>query len=136
MNRNYIIMTIGIISILICLGTWAIDWLKYVPECIYCRFERTIIGLLGLIILFQFNKYLKSYISLVLGFFGAHLCTDQVFLNIQNDKINLTMVILASFALLIIIGQVWLIHYWSFYFPNPILKNIFSSKKKNLNKSQ
>lgn len=100
----------GILSILICLGTWSIDLFGWVNPCLYCRIERTIIGLLGLIILlpkFPFNYYL----SFVFGFFGASVTSQQLLLFLRNFSFTIEIALVMA-ALFIIIGQMLFIYYY------------------------
>ncbi|MBA2654721.1 MAG: hypothetical protein H0U71_06610 [Gammaproteobacteria bacterium] len=105
-----LIITVGLISILISVTTWALDLTGLVEECIYCRSERTIIGILGIIILMPHVKFFKLYVGAVFGFLGANIASDQIFLNIKNNHFAL-MFVLASCALFILIAQVWFLHY-------------------------
>ena len=45
------IRTIGFIAIVICLGAWALEWAGAVYICPYCRVQRTVIGILGLLLI-------------------------------------------------------------------------------------
>lgn len=113
MNKNSVIIIIGVVSILISLSTWAMDLLHLVEQCIYCRNQRTIIGLLGIILLIPMYKYIKSYLTFVFGFFGASVSAAQMFLTIKNHHVGL-MLLLSSCALFIIVGLIYLFHYLEF----------------------
>lgn len=110
MNKNFYIITVGLLSLLICIVTWAMDLFGIVEECIYCRSERTIIGILGIIILIPIWNYIRSYLSWVFGFFGADVASAQIFLNLEEGKVGV-MFLLAICALFIIVAQVWFVHY-------------------------
>ena len=101
---------VGVLSILVCLATWSMDLTGLVEQCIYCRTERSIIGLIGFIMLFPMLPYVNRYISTVLGFFGAYVASAHVFLSVIQDEIDYS-VPLAICALFIIVAQVFFVSY-------------------------
>ena len=113
MNRKLVII-IGLITILISISTWAMDLTGLVEKCIYCRSERTVIGLNGIVFLFPAIKYLTSYICTALGFFGVNVASAQIFLNLEEDRFGI-MFFLAIGALLIIVMQIILAYYFELY---------------------
>lgn len=98
---------IGITAILISLITWTLDLSHLVEICIYCRIERTIIGILGIIILLPLPRDLQNYFSLVFGFFGGSVVSHHIFLLIDYHTYHLEF-LLALCALLIIVALVYL----------------------------
>ncbi|HLX54418.1 MAG TPA: hypothetical protein VKR58_10775, partial [Aquella sp.] len=110
-SRKYVYV-IACLSILISLLTWFMDFSHLVGPCIYCRSERTIIGMLGLIMLFPIVPYFTRLLSYIIGFFGAHVAAQQILTNIMQYQINEEL-ILAICALVFIIVQVMFIHYYS-----------------------
>ena len=99
----------AVITILISLITWSMDIFSLVKPCIDCRVERTIIGLLGLILLLpRISQWIKL-LAYVLGFFGANVASGQMFSVLIHYHITGEL-ILASCALIIIIVQVFYIH--------------------------
>lgn len=106
MDSKRLITILGIITVLISISTWIMDFAGWVETCIYCRNERTIIGLLGLLLLLPKHKLLSPYLAVTLGFYGAYVASDQIFNNMIDAKIGI-MFILATGALLIISLQVY-----------------------------
>lgn len=100
---------IGLLSILLGLTLWAFDIAGIVAACIYCRIERTIVILLGLIIIFPKISYISNYLSYVFGFFGASVASNQIFLLLNNKTFDLEL-FLAICALITIIAQVFFIY--------------------------
>lgn len=100
MNKKILIL-LGLFSIFVCLSTWILDLTGLVEECIYCRTQRTIIGILGIILLMPFVRYVTAYFASVFGFMGAHVSAAQIFLNIKHNHTGL-MFILATGALFFI----------------------------------
>lgn len=71
---------VGILAILICAGTWTIDLLEFVYNCPYCRAQRTVIGLLGLLLLMpNLRFWLVRYLSAVVATFGLVVGSTQHF---------------------------------------------------------
>lgn len=99
------IIAFGIISILICVTTWGIDIAKVVGPCVYCRTERTIIGLIGLLMLLPKYRLITLYLATTLGFFGAHVASAQVFSHLVENLYEYSFA-LAAAALFVIIAQI------------------------------
>lgn len=121
MNIRALIVLIGIVSILVSITTWVMDLTGLVEQCIYCRTQRTVIGLLGIVMLLPAIKYLLAYIGYVLGFFGSHVASAQMFLNLRHEHFGL-MFTLSSCALLWIIFQACLLHCYSFFYKKHSIK--------------
>lgn len=110
---------IGAIALLISILAWASDLTGMVYECPYCRSQRTVIGLLGIILMLPNPRYwITRYIGSVLAFFGASVAATQHFRGWArvsagefkfNEKIYIDSTILSGFALFIIIGLLWLL---------------------------
>ncbi len=111
MSAKRLTWLVGIVSLVICLSTWAMDLTHMVAECIYCRSERTMIGLLGIIILLPPYPYIRRYSGCVAGFFGASVATQQMMLILKNGSMLSMEMWLATGALMIIAGQVLFIFY-------------------------
>jgi hypothetical protein len=109
MEKNYIANLVGIAAIIIALVIWGLDMAGYVEVCIYCRCERTMIGLLGFVTLLPTIPHVTRYAGLVFGFFGAHVASQQIFLNIKLGDLKLEF-FFACIALFLIIAQVVFIH--------------------------
>lgn len=107
---------IGIITILISLGAWMTDWAGLVYVCPYCRVQRTVIGLLGLLILLpQPVNWALKYAAAVFAFFGLVVASMQHFNHwkrINKGEWSLSETwyadpfILSGCAIIIIIGQI------------------------------
>lgn len=62
---------VAIAAIVICALAWASELAGMVYICPYCRVQRTVIGLLGIILLLPFARHwIAKYIALVLDFLG------------------------------------------------------------------
>ncbi|MCK0097955.1 hypothetical protein MWU38_01045 [Qipengyuania sp. S6317L1] len=71
---------VGLLAILICAATWTVDLLDLVYNCPYCRAQRTVIGLLGLLLLMpNLRFWLVRYLSAVFAVFGLGVATTQHF---------------------------------------------------------
>lgn len=112
------IRILGCVAILVSLGAWAVDIYEYTYKCPYCRAQRTVIGLLGLIMLTGSGHFLFKYIASVLAFFGAGVAMMQHFNGWKkihggefsfHDPIYFDSFILSFLALFIIGAQVWII---------------------------
>ena len=105
---------IGVLAIVICIVTWGIDLAGLVHECVYCRTQRTAIGVAGILMLFPDPRvwWLRLGMAAVC-FLGAHVAAAQLFLVIKNinagrnfGELNL---ILATGALFTLIGMALLV---------------------------
>lgn len=115
-EKNKILLSVGLITILISLGTWLIDLSGMVEPCVYCRTERTIIGILGIMMILPFKGCVMKYIATIFGLLGAHVANAQIFGHIvamqQMEMLILNIMLpLATAALFIIVAQVFLIFY-------------------------
>lgn len=70
---------IAILAIVICILAWATEFAELVYVCPFCRAQRTVIGLLGLLLLFNPQHWLNRWISSVLAFFGLVVAAMQHF---------------------------------------------------------
>jgi|SRR5579872_3697929 len=107
--RRYVYV-IACLSVVISLATWYMDLSHIVGPCVYCRSERTVIGILGLIMLFPVVPCLTRLLSYAIGFFGAHVAAQQMLTDIMQYQISEEL-ILATGALIFIIAQVIFIHF-------------------------
>lgn len=99
---------IGLLSVAICIITWLFDVTGVVGACIYCRVERTVVGILGILLLLPLIPYITYYLSYFFGFFGAYVASQQIFILLANHTID-TEFATATISLLIIIAQVFLL---------------------------
>ena len=87
--------------------------------CPYCRVQRTVILLLGVIMVLPFSKHwITRYLSSVMGFMGAVVAVNQNFMGwvkiskgelVFNELLYIDPFLLSAGSLFIIIGQLWLI---------------------------
>jgi disulfide bond formation protein DsbB len=77
-TRN--IRPLGAFTIAICILTWALDLNATVYACPYCRVQRTVIGILGLIMLLPNpGHWLARYMGSVLAVLGLSVAASQHF---------------------------------------------------------
>lgn len=99
----------GLVAIFICISTWVIDWMQLVGPCPYCRSQRTIIGILGIMMLIPHIRYISIFFTLVFALFGIHVACAQIFMHIKNMSITLMFTGMAFSALCIMAGQTLLV---------------------------
>ena len=110
---------LGIIAIIIGAGAWGMEFAGTVYICPYCRVQRTVILLLGVIMVLPFSKHwISRYAASVMGFMGAVVAVNQNFMGwvkiskgefAFNEQLYIDPFLLSSGSLFIIIGQLWLI---------------------------
>lgn len=111
--------SLGIIAIAIGLGAWAMEFAGAVYICPYCRVQRTVIAILGIIMVLPIaHHWISKYLASVIGFLGAVVAVNQNFMGWMkiskgefafSEQLYIDPFILSSGALFIIIGQAWLI---------------------------
>lgn len=109
---------LGIIAIVIGIGAWAMEFSGAVYICPYCRVQRTVIAILGIIMILPIaNHWIMKYLASVIGFMGAVVAVNQNFmgwLKISkgefsfNEQLYIDPFLLSGGALFIIIGMLWL----------------------------
>ena len=87
--------------------------------CPYCRVQRTVIAVLGLILVLPGTRHwILQYLASVIGFLGAVVAVNQNFMGWAkmsrgefafNEQLYIDPFLLSGGALFIIIGQLWLI---------------------------
>ena len=105
---------LGLIAIVICVATWAVDLMDLVHKCPYCRLQRMAIGGMGVLMLLPDPRlWWVRYLGVVVAFLGAATASAQLFLVFTNltggypsNPINLVMATGALFAL---VGQAMLL---------------------------
>ena len=66
--------TLGVIAIIIGAGAWGMEFAGTVYICPYCRVQRTVILLLGIMMVLPFARHWTiKYLASVMGFMGARL---------------------------------------------------------------
>lgn len=111
---------LGVAAILISLGTWAMDLAELVYHCPYCRTQRSVIGLLGLIMLLPNpGHWLARYVATVLAVLGLVVAAEQHFGGWKKifagtfsfgEQWYINPFLLAGCALFIITGQLLLLY--------------------------
>jgi disulfide bond formation protein DsbB len=108
---------IALMAIAISIIAWGMDLAAMVYECPYCRVERSVIGILGLILILPLSfHWIGKYAALVIGFFGAVVGANQHFMGWKKIsagefhlKLPVDPFILSGLAVIIIIGLMYLI---------------------------
>ncbi len=110
---------LGLIAIVIGAGAWAMEFSGTVYICPYCRLQRTVILVLGLIMVLPFSHHwLARYFASVIGFLGAVVAVNQNFMGwvkiskgefAFNEPLYIDPFLLSTGSLFIIIGQLWLV---------------------------
>jgi hypothetical protein len=110
---------LGIIAIVIGLGAWAMEFAGAVYICPYCRVQRTVIAILGIIMVLPVaNHWILKYFASVIGFMGAVVAANQNFMGWAkiskgefafNEQLYIDPFLLSGGSLFIIIGMLWLI---------------------------
>jgi hypothetical protein len=108
------IRLLGVFALLICVVTWWIDLAGWVYECVYCRTQRTAIGLVGLLmILPDPRRWWIRFAAVAICFLGASIAVDQLFLVIRNinagKPFGMLNLVMASGALFALVGQALLL---------------------------
>ena len=110
---------LGLIAMIIGAGAWGMEFAGTVYICPYCRVQRTVILLLGVIMVLPFSKHwITRYLASVMGFMGAVVAVNQNFMGwvkiskgefVFNEQLYIDPFLLSAGSLFIIIGQLWLI---------------------------
>jgi disulfide bond formation protein DsbB len=111
--------TLGVIGIVIGLGAWTMEFAGTVYVCPYCRVQRTVILLLGCVMLLPAPQHwIAKYLASVIGFLGAVVAVNQNFMAwvkiskgefVFNEQVYIDPFLLSTGSLFIILGQLWLI---------------------------
>jgi len=70
---------VAIFAIVVSVFTWGTELLGLVYVCPFCRVQRTVIGLLGLLLLANPQHWLNRWVSSALAFFGLVVASMQHF---------------------------------------------------------
>ena len=110
---------LGVLAILIGAGAWGMEFAGTVYICPYCRVQRTVILLLGIMMILPFaHHWMIKYFASVIGFLGAVVAVNQNFMGwvkiskgefAFNEQLYIDPFLLSSGSLFIIIGQLWLL---------------------------
>ncbi|KID56195.1 hypothetical protein JF50_18140 [Pseudoalteromonas luteoviolacea] len=109
---------VAVAAIIISIAAWAVELAGVVYVCPYCRTQRTVIGLLGILLLLpSASHWISKYIALVIGFFGAVVAANQHFMGWKSisagkfkfhEHIAMDPFLLSGLAMTGIIGLVFL----------------------------
>jgi len=110
---------LGLIGIVIGLGAWGVEFAGAVYVCPYCRVQRTVILLLGCVMLLPSPRHwMATYVASVVGFLGAVVAANQNFMGwvkiskgefAFNENLFIDPFLLSTGSLFIILAQLWLI---------------------------
>ena len=110
---------LGVIGIVIGLGAWGVEFAGAVYVCPYCRVQRTVILLLGCVMLLPSPRHwMATYVASVVGFLGAVVAANQNFMGwvkiskeefAFNENLFIDPFLLSTGSLFIILAQLWLI---------------------------
>ncbi|MDC1160578.1 hypothetical protein OAT10_02360 [Luminiphilus sp.] len=111
--------TLGVLGIAIGMGAWAMEFAGTVYICPYCRVQRTVILLLGCVMLLPAPRHwILKYLSSVVGFLGGVVTVNQNFMGwvkiskgefAFNENLFIDPFLLSTGSLFIILGQLWFI---------------------------
>lgn len=105
---------LGMIAILISAFTWGLEIMNYVPTCPYCQVQRTIIGLLGILMVMPNIRYVTILFTMALGLFATSVSSEQIFMMVREHQFLNSIMFMAVSALFIIAGQMILLGSRSF----------------------
>jgi len=110
---------LGSLAIVIGAGAWGMEFAGTVYICPYCRVQRTVILILGIMMIVPFSHHwVIKYFASVIGFLGAVVAVNQNFMGwvkiskgefAFNEQLYIDPFLLSSGSLFIIIGQLWLL---------------------------
>ncbi|MDP1652517.1 MAG: hypothetical protein Q8L56_07320 [Rhodocyclaceae bacterium] len=114
------IRLLGFIALAICIATWWMDFAGWVYICPYCRIQRSVIGLLGLLMVLPHpHHWLSRYIGSVFAVLGLVTAAMHFFSSLKevfegefvwDTPWYLDSFLLSGCALLIITGQILLLY--------------------------
>lgn len=71
---------LGVVAIIICVATWALELTDLVYVCPYCRMQRTVIGILGIFLLLPNPRHwISLYFASTIAAFGFFVGAYQHF---------------------------------------------------------
>lgn len=113
------IRLLGILAIALSLGTWTMDFVGWVYVCPYCRVQRTVIGLLGLMmVLPNPHHWLSRYLGAVAAVLGLVVAVLHFFPSLKeaiegdfsfDDPWYLDSFLLSGGAIFIITAEILLL---------------------------
>lgn len=112
LNPAALIRPLGILCVLISLATWSVDLLGMVEICWYCRLQRTIIGVLGLILIYRQRHFILEYLALLIGAFGLYLASRQFMDNFLQSLYHSPNIYLSAGSLMLQVAALYLYFFW------------------------
>lgn len=113
---------VGAAAILLALLTWTVDLTGLVYQCPYCRVQRTMIGVLGLLLMLPNPAHwLVRYLSAIFALFGLAVASAQHFRGWQRimggefewgEQWYVNAWMLSGFAIFILTALLLLIWRW------------------------
>lgn len=113
------IQVLGFFFLAVSIVAWSVDLFGIVYECPYCRVQRSVIGLLGILMIIKgLHNWGTTFVALVIGFLGAHVAAAQNFMGWKKisagtfefkEDILIDPFLLSGAALIAIIAQVLLL---------------------------
>lgn len=100
------IRPLGFLAIFIATFTWGLEFANLVPACPYCQMQRTMIGVLGILMILPDYRYISAFLAIVFGLFGTHVASAQIFMIARESNFFNMTILLAILALFIMVGQV------------------------------
>lgn len=105
---------LGVAAIALSVLTWWMDLADLVHHCVYCRTQRTAIGIVGLLMLLPDPRsWWIRWPATAIAFVGAHVSGAQLFLIIRSidegEPFGALNLFMASGAMLALTGQVMLL---------------------------
>ena len=116
-QRN--LRALGLIAIVVGVGAWVLEFTGSVYVCPYCRVQRSVIAILGVLMVMPIaHHWITKYIAFSVGFLGAVVAVNQNFMGwLKISKGEFTLAeplyldpfLLSGGSLFIIVAQVCLI---------------------------
>ena len=113
------IRAVGVVAIILGAGAWVLELSGAVYVCPYCRVQRTVILLLGIMMLLPFARHwIARYVSLAFGWLGLVVAADQNFMGWKKISAGefewgehwyIHSFLLSSAAIFMLIAQLYLI---------------------------
>lgn len=110
---------IGMFAFIVAVLAWTAEFSGAVYICPYCRVQRTVIGLLGIVLMTPLSRvWYTQFLAVVVGFFGAVVAANQHFMGWKKisagtfsfkDNLLIDPFILSGLAMIFILFQVFLL---------------------------
>ena len=97
---------LGLIAIFISAFTWGLELGNFVATCPFCQVQRTMIGLLGILMVLPNYRYVTLFLAVVFTIFGTNISSEHIFNHVKVHAFFGIFMILATSALCIMVGQV------------------------------